>query len=118
MVNNIFMGGGGKYSTNEQIIGEQIDGKPIYRKVVQITSPTSDASFDMGLNNVDFIIGLYGCMINSNNDATIFNPTYSNSFTIYYKYDTNKLNQYYITSSPQAHNRTTYITIEYTKTTD
>ena len=42
---------GNNYSTNEQVIGTWIDGKPIYRKVVIIDNPSNGKTFSIA--NID-----------------------------------------------------------------
>ena len=42
---------GDNYSTNEQVIGTWIDGKPLYRKVVVIDNPSSGMTFSIA--NID-----------------------------------------------------------------
>ena len=48
------------YSTNEQVIGTWIDGKPIYRKVVTLsTTKTIDMggiSISHGISNINIIL--------------------------------------------------------------
>lgn len=52
------------YSTEEQIIGNWIDGKPIYRKVLKATLPTNEGTWTMiasnVVSNIDFLVDLYG----------------------------------------------------------
>lgn len=52
-----------KYSTDEQVIGEWIDGKPLYRKVINLNCPTcqtegtfADAKTDVSSLNIDYIM--------------------------------------------------------------
>lgn len=45
------------YSTDEQVVGTWIDGKPLYRKVVQFTSPANTYTFTQvatGITNADY----------------------------------------------------------------
>ena len=51
------------YSTNETIVGTWIDGKPLYRKVVDLNCPTCtrdgvyvDVSTDVSSLNIDYIM--------------------------------------------------------------
>lgn len=50
------------YSTTEQVVGTWIDGKPIYRKVINKTTAISANNWtpfyystDLGISNIDFI---------------------------------------------------------------
>ena len=46
------------YSTDEQICGTWIDGKPIYRKVITGTSITGNTDFNVshGISNIDTVV--------------------------------------------------------------
>ena len=67
---------GHKYSTEEQVVGEWIDGKPIYQKVIQTTNfkittdMTAGNKFipfaDVGLYNVDKVVCIMGMFENGN----------------------------------------------------
>ena len=48
---------GHNYSTNEQVVGTWIDGKPLYEKTLAITVTTDYESVtlaDEGITNIDF----------------------------------------------------------------
>ena len=54
------------YSTNEQIIGKWVDGKPLYRKVIDLNCPkctkegiSADANTDVSSLNIDYIMFKY-----------------------------------------------------------
>ena len=51
-----------KYSTTEQVIGTWIDGKPIYRKVINFGSLPNAESKSVAHNiaNIDFIVNVWG----------------------------------------------------------
>ena len=57
-------GGMSKYSTSEVLTGDTwIDGKPIYRKVIEATSPSSantNTTVYSGLTSDMFIVNMYG----------------------------------------------------------
>ena len=44
------------YSTEEQIIGTWIDGKPIYRRVLKASASTLPVSIDTGATNIEDLI--------------------------------------------------------------
>ena len=48
------------YSTEEKIIGTWIDGKPIYRKVVNVGSGSGDLTHPHGISNIDTVVNAYG----------------------------------------------------------
>jgi hypothetical protein len=58
-ISNIEVSGGSSldiFSTEEQVIGTWVDGKPLYRKVVQYTLTATDGypQFDTGIRNIEY----------------------------------------------------------------
>ena len=57
-INKIKVGGttydiaGCKYSTNEQLVGEWIDGSKIYQKTISMTTPSSTSTEEFTNTNV------------------------------------------------------------------
>ena len=55
------------YSEEETIVGTWIDGRPIYRRTLQITSPntlnTYENVYDCSNFNIELVTNLYGTMI-------------------------------------------------------
>lgn len=115
-------GSGETYSTEEQVIGKWVDGKPLYRKVVNFggmqdgtISPGKEVAHNIA--NISQIINVYGGMSNNNyffglpyvaqSDAEHSVGLYATKTNIV----TNTLVDY-------SNYTTCYITIEYTKTTD
>ena len=115
------------YSTNEQVIGTWIDGKPLYRKVINLNNPIctiegtfADANTDVSSLNIDYIIF---------KNTSIFCSSV-NSIVPYDRVDMNTGNGaivWYETALKciiARHNRMVYndapiiAIIEYTKTTD
>lgn len=110
-----------KYSTEEQVIGTWIDGKPLYRKVgtIKFTSIYSQGNFTVGSlisSNIK-----YGTITKVFTDSLLCNNLY-NTFD-----STIKSNIYvsaaggYIfgfTTRENYLNKTIYVVVEYTKTTD
>ena len=108
------------YSTNEQIIGTWIDGKPIYRKVITFTPTEVAGSQNYGVSNVENIISLQGFMYYNSDNILPLNFSFEQGSTVYYslfrasaqkgviKYDMSSL---YV-------NKAVSVIIEYTKTTD
>lgn len=63
---------GTEYSTTEQIVGKWIDGRPIYQKTVQGTTPASSGTrVDVGLPTLVQIIDVEGYVVDKD-DWTIF----------------------------------------------
>lgn len=61
------------YSTDEKIIGQFIDGKPVYRKVIRVNSLVSTSSYDYlniphGISNFKTLVKL-DCIANNGSNA-------------------------------------------------
>lgn len=108
------------YSTDEQIVGKWIDGKPMYRKIIIVNS------INLGewtyitdeFSNIDYKNIAHINLINS--DGSCIPVSVSTNSTCWIYCTNNKL-RYYITSSNNQGITSTsklYITFEYTKTTD
>ena len=115
------------YSTNEQIIGKWVDGKPLYRKVIDLNCPkctkegvSADANTDVSSLNIDYIMFKYiSTFCASHNFIVPYDRLYVSTDTgALVWYDTAKK---YIVA---RHNRlilndaSIIAIIEYTKTTD
>lgn len=48
------------YSSDEVVVGTWIDGRPIYRKTIDIGSASGNSSISHGISNLDMIINAYG----------------------------------------------------------
>ena len=102
-----------KYSTDEIVIGEWINGKPLYRKVVIIDNPSSGTTFSIA--NIDEPIN------------AIWKQMYGSS-TLCFNYNENGSSRSAITFNATSKNFEITITggfkgkmvaiLEYTKTTD
>lgn len=103
------------YSFNEIVIGTFVDGRPIYRKTVYISSypNASEVMYDVGLINVDFTINVYG---NANNlivnGARSANP--QGAIDAFVENNLLKI----ATGNVDRSLHSGYIHIEYVKTTD
>ena len=110
------------YSTEEQVIGTWIDGKPIYRKVVSTTISDFAGTKDIDLNVTDVDVFTDGkVLINTSSYTSI---DYSQSSTSYYmrhwifrKTSSNNTVSVVVNMSDGV-TGTIYVIIEYTKTTD
>ena len=108
------------YSTEEQIVGTWIDGKPIYQKTIQLTGNGSDTDeyrnfSEFGINNVDLVIDYLGYRLDSNGGQTFFNYTGGGTWNIYIA---SKLQFVVAHYGDWARNQAITITWLYTKTTD
>lgn len=115
------------YSTEEQIVGKWIDGKTLYRKVIQFNIPNSasdgtkaETTTDLNIANIDFIKIKEAIIFNSTDYRML--PTYSgnNWQYVFFAYINKSLNQLIARSNASAFSNYTkaYAVLEYTKTTD
>ena len=111
------------YSTEESVIGRWIDGKPIYRKVIQNTTPgTGESSKDIDISglSVDTLINIYGSAYHTETGLFVIPVNYtqeSGQFLATRIRDVNsKLN--IKTNGSWANNLAIIVILEYTKTTD
>lgn len=107
------------YSTNERIIGKWINGKPIYRKVLDISNITSSNTDLVNISSLhrDEIIRIYGMIKTSNNYIypVPMNDSSSNYSVIFYN-GTSLRGRASLGSGGTI--TSAYAIIEYTKTTD
>lgn len=107
------------YSTTETVIGTWADGKPLYRIVLNATTPsTGDTSTTIVStlpSNIDNVIKLDGMIISQSARFPI-NAYFSNTYYIATFYDPSVGINCKVGSSLTS--RTCKIIIEYTKTTD
>lgn len=119
-------GGGGSsshnYSTTEQVIGTWIDGKPLYEKVVAIPNTVqfdNSYTYPHGITNQDFARIVNAVAYDSSSKNVFDMPLINNdgaSLSV-------RLNSTDIIFRGSANlvinnNRTMYVVIQYTKTTD
>ncbi len=107
-VNNKF-----NYSTEEQVIGTWTDGKPLYKRVFNLTSPsTQEATVLFALDdyNIDKIIKIDGVLYGE----VPINYFYSESEYSCVWFSGRQLKQ----KTMVYRNRSEFIILEYTKTTD
>lgn len=117
-----FFGSGESYSTEEQVIGTWIDGKPIYRKIIQSTTASDGSTKYISIGaNVDEFVSMH-CLVK--NDGTQYLPsgfnegsTYTVSIDGYDNSGGTKANTVGIRHKSYP-NLPVTIVIEYTKATD
>ena len=111
-------GGAGlpSYFTDEIDTGMKwIDGKPIYRKVIQGTTANSNSPTAIGsISNLEIITDIRGYIINSSQSVPI-NFVYNTEQNSGYK-EGNNIMVRATASSYQS--KPCYVIVEYTKTTD
>lgn len=106
------------YSTAEQIIGTY-DGKPLYRKKLRVTSPsTTSASETILTLDSNCVIRRYEGMLETNANARYQLNTWFSSTDYIYSY-ANSPNSLQLRVAHTAYtSRPIEVTVEYTKTTD
>ena len=111
-----------KYSTDEQVIGTWVDGKPLYQKTVFCGALPNNTTKTITHNiaDIDHIINYFGISFASSSGAT--------SLVLPYVHKTNISGQIAVvcsvsnieiqTGMDRSSFTQTYVTIQYTKTTD
>ena len=105
------------YSTDEMIIGRWIDGKPLYRKVIQGNITSKDQSLFVVNENIKTMISIYGYDSPDGIYYFPFNYTQNGSTqkAIFYKKDTDTIE---FRSNSFKSGEVFVVILEYTKTTD
>ena len=105
------------YSTTEIDTGKKwIDGKPIYRKVINdTTSSSSDQTMLSTITNLDYCISIKGILVDSGYSIVIPSYVNSNNYTNCAMTDGKKP---YLSVSNGYRSKAFTLIIEYTKTTD
>ena len=105
------------YSTEEKVVGEWIDGKPLYRRVF-IGTKGNNTQVNVGsiidVNDIIKIQGTLGSDDRITQSVGGYMDSRNNSSFIYFNYANNSITLV----SPEIYNGKYIITIEYTKTTD
>lgn len=107
-----------KYSTDEQIVGEWIDGKPVYQKTINVGNISKTATINHNISNLDVIV-----------DATAFGkergitwfiiPRTDDSMISYQRYLAVNATQVFLNGGSSSVDMTdVHVTLKYTKTTD
>jgi hypothetical protein len=106
------------YSSEEQVIGTWINGKPLYRKTVDCGKGPNAGRKDVpaGISNPDLIVNVYGFSVDMGTCTPVNNarPDNTSAANGAYFESGNIVIRTGVDRSPA----TFYITVEYTKTTD
>lgn len=107
------------YSNEEQVIGKWVDGKPIYRKTINVGTPSAAKSYlQHGISNVKDFINAHGRCIVEDGSQQMIPSNYTNWEIWLYDF-TSTIISLYFSNNQWANNPTNVqITLEYTKTTD
>ncbi len=109
------------YSTEEINTGKKwIDGKPIYRKVIDCGALLNNTikTVAHNISNLDFVIFLNGTSYSSTTGNYFPLPYVADSLQAIVKIWATDTNIYLQTTADRTDYTKTYVTIEYTKTTD
>jgi microcystin-dependent protein len=121
---NIFMDAGSNYSTEEQVVGTWIDGKPIYQKTFtgsSYVSSNNDISFDISALSIDSVVDVTGCLTSTTYAQTLSishpdRPTVTQDNITWYVNGANKSE--FVIKGGNWKDSTYHFTVQYTKTTD
>ena len=112
------------YSTSEINTGKKwIDGKDIYRKVIEATLPSSGVGGslkDLSALHIDYVTNLIAVIYNTTDDYIVMNGGYcfnTDEMTLFFR-KTNGILYFYRNNANTSKNAPIKITLEYTKTTD
>ena len=108
------------YSTTEQVVGKWIDGKPIYRQVINTTGNNSQGQSIATISNIDNIVNMFGWVRNGNIQRSCSTAFYGDVAWTSQLYENS---QYIILECGSKfadfkNNATITLICEYTKTTD
>ncbi len=107
------------YSTKERVIGKWLDGKPIYRKVINWGAlPDNNASLKPhNISNIDNIIKVFGWSYRQSDNTFLPLPhvAFNNTAVTLYA---SKTGITIVTYTSRSAFSKTYVVLEYTKTTD
>lgn len=105
------------YSTQEQVVGKWIDGKPIYQKTINLGELPNESTKTVphGISNFDHIIGLEGYAQTSTASISIPYVSTNSAFSIVVDLDATNIT---VTTGSDRSNLSGYLTMRYTKTTD
>lgn len=112
-----------QYSTEEQLVGTWIDGKPLYQKTVEFTTPSESSAQEYSylpeipFSSIDKIISVDGWCARDDGWRVPYLFTIGNN--VYFSFDWHKSNQkiYFYVFTKSA-NQPATLTFRYTKTTD
>lgn len=115
-----------KYSTEEQIIGEWIDGKPIYQKTYALLILTQNTwnTLPHNITNLDKVVDYYGAcyvMVSANLYRWIkFGCTIGgdDDYSLYAQVTTDSIMTFSGKYTAWGTDSYGYVTVQYTKTTD
>lgn len=115
----IKVGTGTDYSTEEQIIGTWIDGKPLYQKTIDFGALPNNTtkSVNHNIQNIDYVVNLFGAAYRSSDGIVNTLPCYNHN--VYgAELVSNSTSIMVTTFADRSTFSESYVTIQYTKSTD
>ena len=103
------------YSTDEQVIGTWIDGKPLYRKVITGVTPSDSMCAIILPNNFESIVNLRGFIVGSDGYTNPIPMYWNDTFKIIIQILSGIL---YLNYGDAFKSQQYILIVEYTKTTD
>lgn len=107
------------YSTSEQVIGTWIDGKPLYQKTISCGALPNNTTKNVGhsIADIEYAVIIQGSARNPNNGIQIPLPyVYGNTRCLQTYIDSTNIKL--ISTENMSGYTESYVTIQYTKTTD
>lgn len=108
-------GGGGRYSTDEQVVGTWIDGSTIYQKTISLVVSSTDTIIPY-TDDVELLVKSYGIFSDSSGAQTFFPYTDGEDYASIYKHASNGIHllcsNWFINNRPNV-----TLTLQYTKVT-
>jgi len=106
-----------KYSTTEQVVGEWIDGKPVYQKTITGITGTGNSDVQHNISDIDTICNISGYVRWASGSVNMYAPIgFDNTTSYYFSAFVSETILYIRQKGYDAKNY--IITIQYTKTTD
>ena len=113
-VNNKF-----NYSTEEQVIGTWINGKPLYRKVLNVGTVAEQKSYiTHNIANLGKLVNLYGTCNRNDNVQQIIPGNYTNWEIYLYDVSSTEVTIFFSDNQWNRNPNDIVVIMEYTKTTD
>ena len=119
-VQDIYIDAKCNYSTDEQVVGTWINGKPLYQKTLTGTTPSASGDVATGLTNIENIFIVSGYIPDNINNGYTVSYGYFGSENDYLFVDLRQdaSSLYFSLRNSRFQNRPFCITVQYTKTTD
>lgn len=114
----IAIGSDTDYSLEEKIVGTWIDDKPLYKKTIVTSIPTStswtDDWIDLSSINIDYLVSLDGIVLANGVITSLTNTWNGNRNNWAFNITSGKIEAEFL----NYNGADTYVTLQYTKTTD